>query len=225
MAANPSDEPDLGTQLADAIEDYRRTWRTVDSDLYDLCHRRLPSHRSPADVYAKVVIIDRVYAAGLSRTFHAPVGAEKAVTDGLVGLADLIEQSLKDLKGRQFDRESAAQIVELHGRVTRGLLPYTDNTWQQSFVSKYLHFHCDIVPIYDANADHAIGADRDKGRFVYRRGQAVRTVRDSLPGAPPAALAYRSFVAAFVVLHERIGADPSIAASVKETDHLLWRSA
>ena len=126
-------------------------------ELYNLCCRHRPGHRSLADVYPKVAIINRVYAAGLSRSFKAPSGgAEMAVTDGLIRLADLIEQSLKDLAGRQFDRQSAARVVELHGKVAKGLLPYTDNTWQQSFVSKYLHFHCDIIPIYDSYADHAI---------------------------------------------------------------------
>ena len=220
MAASPPNGPDLVTQLADAIKHYKRTWSTVDSELYNLCCRHRPGHRSLADVYPKVAIINRVYAAGLSRSFKAPSGgAEMAVTDGLIRLADLIEQSLKDLAGRQFDRQSAARVVELHGKVARGLLPYTDNTWQQSFVSKYLHFHCDIIPIYDSYADHAISG------LVERRGQAVRTVRTSLPSAPPSALAYRSFVAAFVVLRERISTETSIRASVKETDHLLWRNA
>jgi hypothetical protein len=53
--------PDSGRhpQLAQAIEDYEATWRTVDSELYDLCRRR-PGHRSFADVYAKVAVIGRV---------------------------------------------------------------------------------------------------------------------------------------------------------------------
>jgi hypothetical protein len=202
--------------LTRAIDNYRVTWQPVDAELYDLCRRR-PSQRSFADVYTKVAIIGRVYAAGLSRSSRADADAEAEVTRGLIGLADLIEQSLGNLAGRQFDRVTAAQIVELHGRVTRGLLPHTGETWQQSFVSKYLHFHCDLVPIYDSNAQGAIG------RFVNWR--LVGPVRDSMAEAPDWARAYRNFVAAFIVLCDRINAETSLTASVKETDHLLWHAA
>jgi hypothetical protein len=126
-----------------------------------------------------------------------------------MSLADLLEQSLENLAGRQLDRETAAHIVELHGRVVRGLLPYTGKTWQQSFVSKYLHFHC------------------GRGNWSFRRpaGPGGKAVRALMADLPDWAQAYRSFVAVFVVLRERVGAESSIAASVKEIDHLLWHSA
>ena len=67
MATGRSNESDLAASLARAIENYRTAWQSVDSELYDLCHRR-PSQRAFADVYTKVVIIGRVDAAGISRT-------------------------------------------------------------------------------------------------------------------------------------------------------------
>lgn len=216
MSSDPSDESALGAQLARAIEDYGATWRTVDSELYDLCRRR-PSQRLFADVYAKVAIVGRVYAAGLPRSSRASGDVEAEVARGLMGLADLIDQALEDLAGRQFDRATATRIVELHGRVSRGLLPHTGETWQQSFVSKYLHFHCDLVPIYDGNAQKAIG------HFVDWR--LVTPVRVLMADAPDWARTYRNFVAAFVVLRERISAETALQPTVKEVDHLLWRSA
>jgi hypothetical protein len=216
---NPAGTPGaagLGPQLARANKDYTATWRAVDTELYDLCRRR-SNNRSFGDVYAKVTIIGRVYAAGISRSSRASGDAEAEVTRGLISLADLIEQSLQDLAGRQFDRATAARIVELHGRVAGGLLPYTGDTWQHSFVSKYLHFHCHLVPIYDSNAERAVGGFVD--------WQDVAPVRALMPDLPDSARAYRNFVAAFVVLRERISAETSIAASVKEIDHLLWHSA
>ncbi len=45
----------LATQLSEAIEDYRPTWRPVDTELYDLCRRR-PSQRDFPDVFTKVAI-------------------------------------------------------------------------------------------------------------------------------------------------------------------------
>jgi len=206
MAPEPADGLDLGAKLARAIDGYRATWRTVDAELYDLCRRR-PSQRIFADVYAKVAVIGRVYVAGVSRSSHAPGDREAEMARGLIGLADLIEETLADLAGRQFDRATAAQIVE----------PHTGDVWLPSFVSKYLHFHCDRVPIYDSNAASVIGC------FVDRR--LVADVRALMTDVPVCALAYRKFVAAFVVLQERINAETSVAATVKEVDHLLWQSA
>jgi hypothetical protein len=206
---------DLKTELASAIDRYRSTWQPVDSELYGLCRRR-PSQRVFADVFAKVAIIGRVYEAGISRSSQASGDREAAIARGLIEQADLTEQALQELAGRQLDRATAAQIVELHGRITRGLLPHTGETWQQSFVSKYLHFHCDLVPIYDSRAQRAIG------RFV--DWKVVAAVRASLAGLPDWARAYRNFAAAFVVLRERIAVETSIPATVKEVDHLLWQS-
>jgi hypothetical protein len=158
-----------------------------------------------------------VYEAGIARSSHAPGDREVAMARGLTAQADLIESALGKLAGRRFDRESAAQIVELHGRVCRALLPYTGETWQQSFVSKYLHFHCDLIPIYDSRAQEAIG------RYV--DWDAVAPVREWLESVPEWARYYRNFAAAFIVLSERIRAETGLQATVKEVDYLLWEAA
>jgi hypothetical protein len=82
-----------------------------------------------------------------------------------------------------------------------------------SFVSKYLHFHSRIVPIFDSRADAAIG------KIVDRRSSLVR---EALTALPEGLSAYRSFVAAFVALTER-ATETEIEPTVKELDHLLWR--
>jgi len=69
------------------------------------------------------------------------------------------------------------------------------------------------VPIFDGRADAAIS------KLVDRRGKRVRQALTDLPEGVPA---YRSFVAAFVVLHER-AIEMKLEPSVKELDHLLWR--
>lgn len=90
---DPSNEPDLDSSLARAIENYRATWQPVDSELYDLCQRR-PSQRAYADVHAKVAIIGRVYAAGISRTVRVGGDPEAAVARGLMQQAALIDETL-----------------------------------------------------------------------------------------------------------------------------------
>jgi hypothetical protein len=129
VAAGLSNEPDLAASLAHAIENYRTTWQPIDSELYDLCRRR-PSQHAFADVHAKVTIIGRVYAAGISRTVRVD-DPEAAIARGLTEQAALIDDTLHALADSQFDRATARQIIELHTQVTRGLLTYTGGTRQQ----------------------------------------------------------------------------------------------
>ena len=205
---------EFSTRLANAAETYRRTWQKVDDELYELCRQR-PSHDSFADVYAKVVIIGRVYQAGIARSSRAKVkDREAAVTNGLIEQSDLISLALGELAARPFDAPAAAQIAILHGRITRGLEAHTGERQLTSFVSKYLHFHCDIVPIYDGRAASAIGI------LVDRR--AVATVRPLLKNKA-AIPSYRRYVAAFVVLHQQAVASTSPSPTVREIDYLLWQ--
>jgi hypothetical protein len=215
MTAYPSDESDLAASLDRAIGSYRATWQPVDSELYDLCHRR-PSQRVFADVYAKVAIIGRIYAAGIPRTVRVDGDPEAAVTRGLIEQADLIDETLQTLADSQLDRVTAGQIIELHARVARGLLPHTGGTWQQSFISKYLHFHCHQVPVYDSRAEAAIG------RFV--NWPAVYSARDTIGRPADWLTRYYNFATAFVVLYEWASSATPVQPTVKEVDYLLWQS-
>jgi hypothetical protein len=216
VTVDRSGEPDLANSLAHAIEDYRATWHPVDCELYDICRRR-PSQRTFADVYTKVAIIGRVYAAGISRTVQVDGDPEAAVARGLVEQAGLIDQMLQTLVDSQLDRTAASKIIELHARVARGLLPHTGGTWQQSFVSKYLHFHCNVVPVYDSRAEAAIG------RFV--NWSAVYSARHTIGHPADWLTRYYNFATAFVVLYERAAAATLIQPTVKEVDYLLWQPA
>jgi hypothetical protein len=207
---------DLEAALQQAVGNYEATWQQVDTELYDLCRRR-SSQRTVADVYAKVAMVGRVYEAGIARTTRVSGDREAAVARGLIEQADLNGEALNMLEGKQFDLATAAQIVELHGHVTSGLKPHTGGVWLSSFVSKYLYFHCPIVPIDDSIAAGAIG------RFVDR--QAVARVRASLMDLADCARAYRNYVATFVVLYEQALAKTPPQPSVRDIDYLLWQPA
>jgi hypothetical protein len=230
MGDEPLDESDL-TALSDAINDYENSWKPVDRELYDLCRRR-PSHHDSADVYTKVVVVGRVYAVGLPRAWgrkhdHPPESdiaqirsmlPERAVTDLLYENADRIQHGLDGLKGHQFGPQVVREIVALHGAVTNAIHARTD-LYLTSFVSKYLHFHSDIVPIYDDRARDA----------VYNRvgsRKAAQVTRESLTGLRSWIGPYRSFVARFMVRYadyEQACAEAGKPApTVKELDHLLW---
>jgi hypothetical protein len=60
------------------------------------------------------------------------------------------------------------------------------------------------------------------GKLVDRSGKRVQEARTALPdaGGPDNARIYRSYVSAFVALHDRAYTKPK--PSVKELDHLLW---
>jgi hypothetical protein len=207
-------ELDLAARLAQAIKAYEASWKPVDSELYDLCRRRA-GHDDFADVYTKVAVIGRVYEAGVARAWRGEGDPESEVTGVLIQHADLIQNGLAHFGNRSFDRQAAAWIVELHGHLARAISLRTDGVFLASFVSKYLHFHSPVVPIYDSNAQAAIG------RFVDRA--LAGPIRDALGTLPEWARAYRNFVASFVVLYERAHAETPLKPTVKELDHLLWQ--
>lgn len=214
MAAEPLDGPDLTARLSQAIRDYEASWKPVDSELYDLCRRR-KRHDDFADVYTKVAIIGRVYEAGVARAWRGEGDPETEITRVLIEQADLIQSGLQRLEGDLFERQTAARIVELHGDVTRAISHRSGKRFLASFVSKYLHFHSPIVPIFDSNAQAAIGGFVDQ--------ELVDPIRETLTALPEWARAYRNFVAAFVVLYERACSETTLTPTVKELDHLLWQ--
>jgi hypothetical protein len=216
LASDLSDPSGLADSLMQAVDSYRETWEPVDAELYQLCRRR-SSHQAFADVYTKVAIIGRTYAAGISRTVRADGDPEAAVARGLMYQGEPINEQLSALATRRFDWGLVSAIIELHAQVVRGLLPFTAGVWQQSFVSKYLHFHCEIVPVYDSRDEAAIG------RFV--SWPVVYAAREALGRPEDWLTSYYNFATAFMVLYEEASASSSTQLSVKELDYLLWRPA
>jgi hypothetical protein len=205
---------DLTVYLTQAIASYEAGWKPVDNELYDLCGRR-SSQADFADVYTKVAIIGRVYEAGVARAWRGEGDPETEVTRVLIEHADLVQNGLQRLKNRSFDRQTAAEIVELHGHVARAISHRSGDVFLPSFVSKYLHFHCPIVPIYDSRAQEAIGDLVD--------WELIGPIRKMLAELPEWARAYRNFVAAFVILYERARTQTSLKPTVKELDYMLWQ--
>jgi hypothetical protein len=161
-------------------------------------------------------VIGRVYEAGVARAWRGEGDPETEVTEVLIEQDDLLRAGLERLADRSFDRQAADDLVELHGHIARAISHRTKGVFLASFVSKYLHFHCPIVPIYDSNAQAAIG------RFV--EWEIVNAIRDAMTELPEWARVYRNFVAALVVLYERISTEAPLQPTVKEVDHLLWQS-
>jgi hypothetical protein len=182
---------DLAKQLSKATTDYEANWKHADRELYELSRRR-PRHKDFSDVYPKVVIVGRVYAAGLSRSWRGKGDPEIGIANALVGQAPFIDEGLDRLARYEghFSRGAGREIVELHRDVTTAI-SHRSGKFLTSFVSKYLHFHCPVVPIFDSRADAAMS------KLIDRRGRLVRNALTELPNGIPA---YRTYLAAFIPL-------------------------
>lgn len=210
---------DLARRIRDAIEDYHGGWRPIGAELHALC-ARLTNHRDFAQVYTKVVTINRVYAAGLARILNHLVDAERHVATQLIRpeTADAIEQLLAALDEPTLTIDVAARVVTGHGHLVRQL-DTSKNV--RSFASKYLHFHRDIVPLYDSLAADQLPAELHRSGTAARR-QALRAQLRHVSGGDPE---YQVFVADFIALKEAADqAMPSRGLTVKELDHFLWHA-
>ena len=105
-------------------------------------------------------------------------------------------------------------ITELHGRIAKAISYQSGDIFLASFVSKYLHFYCPIVSIYDKRRGLI-------GQYVDRK--SVNPIRETITKLPEWARAYLNFIAAFVVLHERASVETSLRPTVKQLGHMLWR--
>jgi hypothetical protein len=136
-----------------AVADYDATWRVTDETLYRLC-RQHPGHVEA--VYAKLWIIGRTYATGIERKIAtkqtqgsslsqlaAHLLRHSAEADDLVAMLNAVAEPLQP--------DAVQTILHVHGRFTELVKRMTRrNQSPRSFVSKYLHFHCPAVPIYDS---------------------------------------------------------------------------
>jgi hypothetical protein len=144
-----------------AVAEYNRNWQATDETLYDLC-RRFPGHSDQASVKAKLWIIGRTYATGIER---------KIPTQNTQGssLSQLSEHILSHRRKAEFVFRRLAQItepltpeklrriVDAHGQFVRLLQPLLRHRQSpRSFASKYMHFHCSAVPLYDTYAVTAL---------------------------------------------------------------------
>ena len=212
---------ELGEWLEAAEARYGDSWAVVDEELRALCTRR--GNRNLLDVYAKVAIVNRVYVAGITRIVRPKCeGAdpEMSVAEMLVPMASTIESLLPLTEpGRLFSSQALVTIVDVHGRIVSGLARELNCANLRSFVSKYLHFHCPLVPIYDSLAAAAI--TKVLGPYVsrWREPQEVLTIpQTNYQEVDPT---YFWYCARFLELWE-LAQRVRPRSTVKIIDHALW---
>ncbi|MBN1461212.1 MAG: hypothetical protein JXA57_16915 [Armatimonadetes bacterium] len=211
------DPTELAHWLAEAWSDYQGSWAVVDRELYDLCARK--GHDRLEDVYAKVAIINRVYMAGITRSVRAvdDADAELRVSRLLVRCADELSAHLAHLREiNDLTAETMATVVTAHGSITQRLAADLQATNLCSFVSKYLHFHCPMVPIYDSRvAEHIVEV---LGEHVPRSARTERLLDRPRVFHP----SYYWYAGRFLRLWQ-LARESTPEATVKMLDHALWR--
>jgi len=142
-------------ELEAARKRRRRDWARHDDVLYGMCSA-YPRHADAASVNANVEIIARTYATGIERK----ILSNGTQGNSLIQLTDFIFEHRKEADAaitslRRFAEpltpDKLKTIVERHGRLVEMLKPLLrDRQASRSFCSKYLHFHCPIMPVYDS---------------------------------------------------------------------------
>lgn len=131
------------------------TWELYDEPLRRIC-RAYRTHERFDAVVAKVGLVQRAYEAGLERHVRGDGGARLlVVARALLRHRSSIDAAIDELayivgRGDRFDARRLSVVLRAHGVMLRALEGTTrDGNVPRSFASKYLHFHCGGVPIYD----------------------------------------------------------------------------
>lgn len=125
--------------------------------LYDLCDK-YPLHEKDQEIFAKIWLIGRSYAATLERgigsnkddndLFYQKVVAKIRTSD--------FDKSLSELKGRNLTAENIKSIFDVYKKLHELTLTF-ERGQKHSFCSKYLHFHYpNLFFIYDSRAVESI---------------------------------------------------------------------
>jgi hypothetical protein len=133
---------------------YSKYWELTDQTLYNLCQENF-DHNSLNSINAKLWIIGRTYATGIERnipTDGKQGGSLTSLAQQLHKKRNKINQIFKKLRNmsESLNVDSLRVISILHWEFTQIIKQVTrKNHVPRSFASKYMHFHCPAVPIYD----------------------------------------------------------------------------
>ncbi len=152
-----SDRKDFREAQKERTEIYSQ----IDSILYGMC-KKWPGHGDLGEIQAKVTIIGRTYATGIERKGNRDKkkGLLETVSKILYQKREIIDRNIRLLRRyKRLTQNAQIQILASHGRIVSILKNGTKSKINfRSFVSKYLHFHAPIVPIFDSRAQQMINA-------------------------------------------------------------------
>jgi hypothetical protein len=202
--------PVTDEELREAWTKFDGTWGEVVEALYRLC-REDPDDASCRHVMAKVILVNRAYNARLEAKVRPPAGVKALdlISEFIDGHGETIQRivtgvpDVEVLIPRILD-----SVLRSHSELTRLLAAkLTHDAKMRSFVSKYLHFHRPIVPIFDRECR------KNLERRVVGRIATVPAWAD-----PP----YYDFCLRFLALHED-ARSKCLPVTVKKLDAVLWQ--
>lgn len=135
-------------------------WAGANHFLYDLC-KKAPKHQMEEEVFMKLILIGRTYAASVERRKTKEKGEttesfyKKKVIPAI--MSSSLDKNLKKLKSMKGDSIARVNLaLETHGYLTSIFKEITGDE-KRSFCSKYLHFHLpDLFFIYDSRAEKGL---------------------------------------------------------------------
>ena len=153
--------PSMTTNAWPAYDRYLGEYATysqkLNGVLYDMC-TGMPGHTDKRELWAKVWIIGRAYATGIERhqKKNDRLGSTIATLEGAASWLDEGLNALRE-KGQVPAVEHLPELANLHGMLLKALSVHMRESHRpRSFVSKYLHFHAPIFPIYDSVANRQL---------------------------------------------------------------------
>jgi len=158
------------SEFQKACEDYKQSTWLWDKTLYDLC-KKYPGHNKRDAVFAKVGLIGRSYATGLERHTKGKKRRLGIIVNFLLRKCNDIDKEIRQIAKLKSNltNENLQTITNSHNNFCKLLSPImNDRNSPRSFVSKYLHFHAPVVPIYDN-----IGSSLLKSRDWYPWNRAM----------------------------------------------------
>jgi hypothetical protein len=149
-------------EFRDKWASYPSGWYHLNEALYDL-FQKFKKHRNLGEIAAKVIILGRTYSTGIERHVRnsSKNAAINVIIDYLYENGSFVDRQLSRLiKIKEpLTEEQLGVIIEVHEELVSFLSKkLRNNNRARSFVSKYMHFHCRSVPIYDQIAKASIGS-------------------------------------------------------------------
>lgn len=164
-------------------EEYNLNWKLLDQQLYRICSE-IPNHSTKEKINAKLWIISRTYMTGIERQIDLN-GQENEQGKALQMLARLFEKNKNKIDNliseihefvEPLNENNLKIIIKKHYEfcnILNEIMRENNNMKKlipRSFCSKYLHFHCPVVPIYD---NVAVG---NINRIIDRRKMSVLSI-------------------------------------------------
>jgi len=131
-------------------------WALADKTLYRLCKMN-PTHTDMYSINGKLWLIGRTYATGIERQIESTGDPLSQIAEHFYKNRKKIDTVLGKLSAinEPLNQNKLEVIVKAHGQLVKLLSPILRKSKSgkhhsaRSFVSKYMHFHHPIVPIYD----------------------------------------------------------------------------